>query len=219
MRRFLDGVPFYFLFLFFCGCKSVLFKACTPLLLGVLPLLVWYMQRCTPHPLPWRTADSVHVVCCDWCFIFYDLDLRIFMVFSEHMCKSVMMILLIWRYVHAPTDSFFVVTGTRQSIHGEGDGDIGNHGSQEDPHGHWARGLPYHGPSRRLKSSRSCTTRTSAISKRLSSPGPERDEQGKQSMILSKNTIDCFALLLIQMCHMLWCWVVKGNKYKGSICL
>ena len=27
--------------------------------------------------------------------IFYDLDLRIFMVFSEHMCKSVMMILLI----------------------------------------------------------------------------------------------------------------------------
>jgi len=33
--------------------------------------------------------------------------------------------------------------------------------------------------------------------------GPERDEQGMQSMILNKNTIESFALLLIQMCHML----------------
>ena len=47
--------------------------------------------------------------------------------------------------------------------------------------------------------------------------GPERDEQGKPSMILSKNTIESFALLLILMCYMLWCWVVEGNKYKGSI--
>jgi len=172
------------------------------------------------------------------------------MVFSEHMCKSVMMVLLIWRYVHAPTDSFFVVvTDTRQSIHGEGDGDIGNHGSQEDPHGHRARGrkyslaciwkyVPVHGSYlswiwgqfpitaiREIKILKKLHHQNIVnLEKVVTLPGltnitriralfwqtplgrglrlvlivlrTERDE-GKQSMILNKNTIESFALLLI----------------------
>jgi len=97
----------------------------------------------------------------------------------------------------APHWFVFCFDCCQASIHGEGDGDEGNRGAQEDPHGQRARGRKYSPftlpwlafwntywfaaltsfefgasslsrPSARLKSSRSCTTRTSSISKRSS---------------------------------------------------
>jgi len=215
---FLDGAPFYFVFLLFRGCKSVLFKACPPLLLGVLPLLVRYMHS-SPSPLKnW------------WCrlYMLFVLSLVFFLRFRSDNFHGIF-----WAYVQVSDDGtsnlkvcpcphWFVFcccdwyqakySWRRRWRHRK---------SWQSRRSAWtpSERTSLSRPSRRLKSSRSCTTRTSSISKRSSSPGPERDEQGMQSMILNKNTIESFALLLIQMCHMLWCWVVKGNKYKGSICL
>ncbi|PVH34110.1 hypothetical protein PAHAL_8G145400 [Panicum hallii] len=75
----------------------------------------------------------------------------------------------------APTvPSFFV-------IHGEGDGDEVNRCSQEDPHGQRARGRSsLSRPFGRLKSSRSCTSRTLSISKR-SSPRQGQREMSRGS--------------------------------------